>query len=257
VAVALILVARMAQAGVADDQTSRDDAQKSLEEGNRLFRGGEYGEALRMYREARERFPSPKLLFNLARCEDQLDERASAVGHYARFLKDVPDANDEFRVEADTRMKALMDEIVEISLVSVPLGARVAVDGRVAELSPPGGSIWAEPGEHQLSVTGPAGESWTVPIEGKAGAKLSVSVPSLLVFGGSKGARVPSVSGDISVESKHMNSSSLPSASPRPLFRRWWFWAAVGAVLVSAGVILFTATRPSCPADRCVAPWGS
>jgi tetratricopeptide (TPR) repeat protein len=245
----LILAAQAAQAN-SDDPKSRDDAQRRLEEGNSLFREGDYAGALRSYRQAREAFPSPKLWFNLARCEDKLHLRAAAMVHYARFLNEVPDADDEVRAEAEARTRVLETEIVEIDLVGVPLGARVEVDGRAEELPLSGSSLWAEPGKHHLLVIGVAGQSWTAPIDGPAGARLSVTVPALLLSGA--GAK------EISIESKQTAPPSLLlMPKPRPLYRRWWFWAGIGAAAVAAGVVAFTATRSKCPSDHCVAPWGS
>jgi hypothetical protein len=36
-------------------------------------------------------------------------------------------------------------------------------------------------------------------------------------------------------------------APPTPLVRRWWFWAAIGAVAVTAAGITYGATRGSDP----------
>jgi hypothetical protein len=37
----------------------------------------------------------------------------------------------------------------------------------------------------------------------------------------------------------------VPTGGPPPLYRRWWLWAAVGAVAITAAGVAFAVTRGS------------
>jgi hypothetical protein len=249
------MLVRVAQAN-GEEARLRDAAQAQLKEGNRLFRDGDFGDALRAYQDAQQKFLSPKLFFNLARCEDKLHERASAVGYYARFLKEVPNAESEIRVMAEARIRVLAREVVAVQFTSAPAGTTIAVDGRSMESVPLDGVVWVDPGRHQLSGTGPTGVPWTLEINGNPGDRLAISVAGLAVVGTADKRVDLSLSKAVFFESKQISPSLPVIASARPIYRRWWFWAGVSAVLIASGVVAFMALRPECPADRCVAPWG-
>ena len=66
-------------------------AQELLEQGNRLFRDGDKREALARYRQAYDVFASPKLFFNIARCEESLGDRTGAIRDFGYFLDGAPE----------------------------------------------------------------------------------------------------------------------------------------------------------------------
>ena len=43
------------------------------------------------------------------------------------------------------------------------------------------------------------------------------------------------------------SEAAAPAQSPRPLYKRWWFWAGIGAVVTGAVIVGVIATRPDTP----------
>jgi tetratricopeptide (TPR) repeat protein len=41
-----------------------------------------------------------------------------------------------------------------------------------------------------------------------------------------------------------------PATAARPVYRRWWFWAAAGVVAAGAALAIFELTRPADPCDK-------
>jgi tetratricopeptide (TPR) repeat protein len=85
--------------------------------------------------------------------------------------------------------------------------------------------------ERKREAAGPASQSAPPPFQpGPAAVKLTA-------------APAPAPEPHVAV-----TTSTPPAEQPRSVFRRPWFWAAVGAVAVGAGIAIFAATRtPSDP----------
>ena len=192
-------------------------------------------EALRAYREAHEAFQSPKLFFNMGRCEMALAQRALAIQHFKDFLRQVSDPDPIFRTEAETSITALAAELTSLELARVPPNAAVRVDGQPAGLAPFDQPIWLEPGTHTLSVDRAGEPPWITSIEGRAGATVAITVPET--------GPPPPLEGP----------SNPPPPAPdlrHPIWRRWWFWTGV-ALLIAGGTALTIMKLRSCDQTVC------
>jgi hypothetical protein len=230
-----IAVATESDAG-ADGADPRGRAQALLEGGNRLFRAGDLAGALTAYLGAYEVFPSPKLFFNIARCEEELAKNTQAANHFTHFLREAIDADPGDRAYADERVRTLTAALVGIELVGAPPNAAVQVDGVPAGLTPLEQVLWVEPGRHSLSVTPPGRPPWLASVDGKAGSKIALTVPSA----------PPSLANEAS-----RNPPPTLPAHPEPRRTRWWLWAGIGAVVVGGAVATFLILHNRCPATMC------
>lgn len=238
----------------ADDDAARAVAQEKLDAGNQSLRRGDYAGALAIYQATYAAYPSPKIYFNIARCEEKLGRRGDAVVHYGRFLNEARDADPGLREEAVTRAGVLERQLVRVEIRALPAGAIVGIDGAAPETDP-SGPLWLEPGRHEVSVRA-AGRAWTMTIAGQPGDRLALPVPDATAS--SPGAeRRPAVTPV--VPAARLQTVAPPAVPPRPpgILRRWWLWAGLGAVLAGA-IVVFVATRPaSCPESSCVNPFGA
>lgn len=68
--------------------------------GKLAFDQGRFREALGEYQRAYDLAPVPELLFNIARCREQLGETAAAIAGYEQYLAAKPNAEDRADVES-------------------------------------------------------------------------------------------------------------------------------------------------------------
>jgi tetratricopeptide (TPR) repeat protein len=95
---ALAICLLLSAAAAAQDQ--RMQARQKFEDGRLQFSGGHYREALALFRESYQLAPYPALLFNIARCHEQLGEFHDALEAYEHYLAVNPqDAEARARAE--------------------------------------------------------------------------------------------------------------------------------------------------------------
>jgi hypothetical protein len=213
---------------------ARSHAQELLQRGNDLFRAGNFAEALRAYGDAHREFPSPKLFFNIARCEESLGHRPEALENLHAFLRQAPEADPLIRAEAEKRMADLAAALAALDVSALPANAAIAVDGRTVGLTPLDRPIWMEPGAHRVTVERAGKALWVTTLEGSAGATAALQISD--------------TSPTAPVGSQVTESQPPP---PRPPVRsRWWIWVGVGLVLAGAATVM-AVKLTECPATTC------
>jgi len=239
--------AQAADAGAGSPDSAavpaRVHAQQLLAQGNELFRADRFADALTAYREAHRLFPSPKLLFNIALCEQSLGHRAQAMLNLFAFVKQAPDADAPFRAEAERRMAALAAALAAVDISALPPNAKIVVDAQAMGLTPLDRPLWLEPGVHRISVDRPGRPLWVTTLDGKAGALIALTMPPEVEAppappGGDPGGPGPAPPGE-------------PPPEASFLRRTWWIWAAAGLVVAGAATLVVIKLR-ECPASRCL-----
>jgi hypothetical protein len=90
--------------------------------------------------------------------------------------------------------------------------------------TPPPGYLFAAPGPHEVRVASSGLRDFAVSIELRPGELRRLD-----------GALLPSVSAEPSLLSY---STPAPSDEAKPIYKRWWFWTAIGGgAVVLAGVV--------------------
>lgn len=84
----------------AHGEELRTQARQKFDEGREHFSAGRFQPALDAFKESYQLAPHPDLLFNIARCEEQLGHYRNALAAYERFLAVNP-ADPEARRRAD------------------------------------------------------------------------------------------------------------------------------------------------------------
>lgn len=246
---ALLFVAAIARTSHADDAGTDDAAvsaaavraQQLLHDGNELFWADRLSEALQLFEEAYRIYPSPKLLFNIARCEEGLDRRTRAVAHYQRFLREQTSGEPLARAEADQHVTALSAALVALEVIDAPANAAIQIDGEPAGLTPLDGPLWLEPGTHRVSIDRPGQPLWITSVEGAAGAKVSVTVP--------KPEAPPANPGAGRSGGSSASGEGHPDGHPSSRLRRWWWlWAGLGLAVVGGATAVYLMTR--CPVSK-------
>ncbi len=226
----------------SDQSDARLRAQELLEQGNRLFREGDKHEALARYRQAYDVFASPKLFFNIARCEESLGDRTGAMRDFAHFLDGAPDASAEARAEARERVAAL-SPILSAITIEAESKQLVEVDDDRVGVTPLEVPVWVEPGAHRVTVSRSAGDPWVTTVVARPGERLTVSPPAPPP----PPALALAPPGTAPVLDTGPATLRPEPAAPVSPWHRWWLWTGLGVILVGGAVAAFLVTRNQCP----------
>jgi hypothetical protein len=155
------------------DKKTRDAARKAYGQGEKAFGEGNFSAAYEGFQKANEQIPSPHALYWMAKSLDKQDKTADAIAAYERLLSDADASKvgDEKLLDAKTRIEELkLKQVALVSLVTVPAGATVSVDGNLETGTTPL-SLKLQPGPHKITVGATGFETKQVDFDAKAGDK--------------------------------------------------------------------------------------
>ena len=190
-------------------------ARAHYETATRLYDLREYSKALDEYKAAYLAKPDPAFLFNIGQCYRRLGETSSALDFYRQYLKKTP-ADDPNRAQADARIHDIEA-------------------GRESDDDP-----FAKPDGKTTRLPEPQRIPATPPEPPPPPEAVPAPVPILLP---AEQATVPQAA---AVQPAGLDLSASPPrndlASP-PVYRTWWFWTGVGAVVVAGAVSAILISR--------------
>ncbi|RYZ04114.1 MAG: PEGA domain-containing protein [Myxococcales bacterium] len=134
-------------------EARRDAAKVKFERGSELYEAGQYRKAVQAFMEADALAPSAPLSFNIARAYERLSDASGALRWYRDYLRRSPQAPNADEVRA--RVSALSAKLAQsgvqqLTVVSMPVGASVIVDGRAVGVTPFTGDLAL--GKHRVSL---------------------------------------------------------------------------------------------------------
>jgi hypothetical protein len=205
------------KAGSPGRAAAVEKARDHFQQGQRLYTVSRYREALEQFKNAFLAVEDPVFLYNIAQCHRLLGESAEAARFYRRYIEAAPSGSERSRAEK---------WIAELE--SAPGTAP-------APVSPAPAPVVTAPRSSPPPVTPPTGASPPV-----AAASTPPASPPLMGSGPS--LEPPPVAGE---PAPGLNLTAPPPADtePRPIYKKWWFWAGVGAVVVVGGVVAAAAAK--------------
>jgi hypothetical protein len=220
----------------AESAANKNHAQALLREGTRLYRKGQYREALEKFTGAYALYPSPKLHFNIAQAHRELGRPVEALVAFEKFLADPAGSPRAVTDEARHSATELRAQLGQVQVHCETADAEVLLDGGAVGRTPLPQPIWCTPGKHVLSLTREGFVPFEEPVTVAAGASAAVS------------ADLRRVKLEVDPYQGTYASPPLPAAPasdrlplwPR-LRRSWWFWSAIAAVAVGGGIALVVA----------------
>jgi tetratricopeptide (TPR) repeat protein len=206
---ALLLAGGAVRAADLRIESSREHSQQ----GDAYYKLEKYANAITEYEQGYLAKSDPSFLYNIAQCHRLMGESAEAIKFYRRFLKDAPNAPN--RAIAEKHIKDLEGAAAQKS-APPPVAAAPATP------APP-----AAPASPAMVVT----------------SAPAAPAPAALVLSSPPPAPPPLAAGSI-----NENVPPPSVARSHPFYTRWWFWTAVGAVVVG-GVVVAVAVKhdPGCP----------
>jgi tetratricopeptide (TPR) repeat protein len=144
-----------ANAGSANhDKQRRGLATAKYEQGVDAYRAERYADAVRLFLEADAIEPSAALSYNIARAYEKLADDAQTLRWYRNYLRLNPEAPNAADVQQFIRTlsEALAKKgIQQLSVLSTPSGATVAIDGNPLGVTPL--TVELPPGAHSALLT--------------------------------------------------------------------------------------------------------
>jgi tetratricopeptide (TPR) repeat protein len=224
---ALLSAAHPARAADARTETAREHSAQ----GDAYYKLEKYANAIGEYEQAYLAKPDPSFLYNIAQCHRLMGHSAEAVKFYRRFLKDAPTAPN--RLVAEKHIKDLDDA----SGYPAPPVEPPPTAPPPATVPPP--IAPAPPATVTLPVVPPPASSPAPPSanpEATASPALTLNAPP------------PTSSPSTEVIPIGENAAPASPTESHPLYTRWWFWTAIGVVVLGGIVVAAAAKRdPSCP----------
>jgi len=136
------------------DEKTRARARALYDQGAQAYNESRYYQAAQYFLEAHSIYPTPQLLFNVAKAYDKLGVATSALSFYRNYLRQLPEAPDAAEVEKrvhELEATVAQQGLQQLSILSDPSRALVTIDGRPVGITPWTGQTW--PGDHQLTIT--------------------------------------------------------------------------------------------------------
>ena len=205
--VAVVSLARTANAAPPTPE-EKAKAREHYQKGNTHYDIKEFSEALTEFKNAYRIVQDPAFLYNIAQCYRKLGQDVEALDYYRNYIRRAPNAPN--RAEVDHRIQEIEREQEAKSLIGVP----------------------------------PTNDTKAAPPNNKTGPITPITPPP--VNGSATGAAPPPLPTNNNPTAGNATPTivAAPQATGSSAFyTRWWFWTAVGAVVVGAVVAGALATR--------------
>jgi len=209
--------------------TPAQKAKQHYLQGEAYFKSKNFSEAMDEYQKGYLEKPDPVFIFNIAQCQRLLGNSSAAVEFYQRYLKEAPDGPGRPVAER------------EIAELRGPSQVEAAAPPETAAPQPPTGPIVPLPAAAPPAPAAAAPPPAAPPPMAAAPEAAPATPPAL-----------PEAPAPAASESSPVLVSAQAQQSEPPVYKRWYFWTAIG-VLVLSTVIVASATssnRPSCDLGR-------
>jgi hypothetical protein len=151
-----------------------ESARELDQSGVRAFKEGRFGDAARFFRAAYRKGGPSSELWNVARCDERLDEPERAAKSIEEYLllRDLPPAD---RSEAERELRALSSRTSMLTITTVPSGAVVVIDSHQT-VGPTPLTVDVAAGTHSLTIRHDGYAPETRPFEARYGRAVIVSL---------------------------------------------------------------------------------
>jgi hypothetical protein len=201
-----------------------------FEQGDKLYKQGEYGAAIWNFRRADAVLATPEVIYDLAKCFEKLGDAPFATFYYRLYLKRAPTASDTLDV-AERVGTALSHNESEgrgfLEVVS-PGADKLTVNGRVYPESPV--AVFLAPGEYEVTGTFPGGVRTTV-------AQVRTGKTTSLLFEPVSPPLLEATPGAPD-EALDVGEDGVVKKGPKKLRVAAWVTGALGVAAVATGSVL-------------------
>ncbi len=225
--VAVVIVAlALLPAGLAHaDKKSDAEAKKAYMDGTKYYNLGDFTKAIEHYKRAYELKPDAVFLYNIAQSYRLSNDFTQALFFYKSFLRNLPDAPN--RAEVERRITEMEDAQAK---------AKATANAPPNDpLGPKGNTSTSTGTDTDTDTDADTGDTTDTDTDG------DTKIPD------------PSEAGGVSDAGQE--NGSAPAGGPtdtgggkKPIYKKWWFWAGIGAVAVGTVAIIAVSSGGSASA---------
>jgi hypothetical protein len=212
----LLLVASIATAPVA--RGANDDYQRARQlflRGRALYNEGKYQPALEHFRQARRFTVSDKIDLSIAFTLEKLGKIVEAAELFEQILRDgAGDVNPQIKTQVQQKLRHYRKVLGTLKVRTPVVGAWIKIDGRAKARTPQRYRLYVRPGEHLFTLS--------TQTEPDYHSERVVFHPGQLK--------------QLEVEKRVPKQVAAQETAGVPIYKRWWFWTAIGVVAVGATV---------------------
>ena len=228
-AFAALLAATPTDAAADDTAAAAREAGKHFDRGVALYRETDYLAALVEFKRAYTLLPNSGVLYNIGEAEFQLQNYASALVTFTRYLAEAPPESGH-RSEVENDIEVLQARVGHLGIVTIPPGAEVSVDDQPAGKTPLNDRLLVSVGHRKVTATYPGRTAATRYVDVAADDNASVTL-ELSATGSARGPSTAAFGGTELAESR------APSHSAATLQTAGWISTGLlGAGATVAGV---------------------
>jgi hypothetical protein len=215
------------------DDLTAVEARRHYEEGTKAFNLGEYPRAISEFKAAYNAKPDPLLLYNIGQSFRLQGDAGQAIFFYKSFLRNMPATPN--RKEVEGRIHSLEKQVQadEQHKDAVPIVVPPPATATPATIPPPPAIVATPP----VEAPPPPPSTPTTSASKDAGTPAEVTpLPTA----------PPPLEPQPVPASAAVDLSQQPTAPPagKPIYKKWWFWTGIGAVLLVGVVAVAARDKP-------------
>jgi tetratricopeptide (TPR) repeat protein len=169
------LVATAIHANAQDPSSAMREAGKHFERGVTLYGEADYPGALVEFKRAYALSPNASVLYNVGEAQYQLQDYASALATFTRYLAEAPPGAGH-RAEVENDLDVLRTRVGHVMIMTVPPGAEVTVDDQPAGKTPLEDRVLVSVGHRKVTALIPGRPPATRFVDVAADDNLSVTL---------------------------------------------------------------------------------
>ena len=260
---AAVLALACGSLSVRNAHGAGEEPEALIRQGIELRRSGNTSRALGYFKRAYNLAHTPRSAAQLGLCELALKTYVDGEAHLSEALAAHNPWVEENRGTLEKTRSDARGHLGQVDVSGTPAGAVVTVDGRAVG-SLPSVTTWAAPGDSSMTASATGYVAVTRAVKVTAGGHVTEQVdlqpiapvtPAIALSSGAGAGEATGSNAPTLVSQPDTAGGTTAEASP-PIYRRWWFWTAIGAAVIAGTAGVFIATHsgsapPACNVSPC------
>jgi tetratricopeptide (TPR) repeat protein len=237
---------------LAGEESKRTEAKTRYEQGVDAYKKNRFKDAIDLFLAADHLAPSAPLSFNIARAYEKIGDDSGSLRWYRDYLRRDPNAKnaaDVKKIIGDLEQALAKKGVQQLTVLSSPPGATVAIDGRPVGVTPFTGEF--PPGTHQVdfALRGYADAQQQVDLSASESRDVMIHLERSAEPAAAPTSAAPAATPTPPPASIPTTPTYSDTPAPGPKFGIWpWVTMGAGAAVLG-GSLAFELSRRSAESD--------